>query len=166
MRFFQNDKGSKILKQMTTIKIITIYNAPIEKVFNVNRDIDIHQLSATQTNEKAIAGITSGLINKNEKVTWKGKHFGFYIKHQSIISEMNFPTYFVDEQLKGHFKSFKHQHIFVQKENYVEVTDFLEYETPFGIFGKLFDKFLLKKHLTNFIIQRNSILKNLAETQP
>jgi len=96
-------------------------------------------------------------------VTWKGKHFGVYLTHQSLISELIFPTYFVDEQLKGKFKSFKHQHFFEQKENYVEVRDLLEYETPFGIFGKLFDKLFLKKHLTDFIMKRNAVLKNLAE---
>lgn len=151
---------------MTTLKITTNYFAPIEIVFDTNRNIDMHQQSASKTNEIAIAGITSGLINKDETVTWKGKHFGVYLTHQSIISEMIFPTYFVDEQLKGHFKSFKHQHIFEQKENYVEVIDILEYKTPFGIFGKLFDKIILKKHLTNFIIHRNAILKSLAEKQP
>lgn len=148
---------------MTTIKIITNYYAPIETVFDTNRNIDIHQQSASKTKEVAIAGITSGLINKNETVTWKGKHFGVYLTHQSLISEMDFPTYFVDEQLKGQFKSFKHQHFFEQKENYVEVTDVLEYETPFGIFGQLFDQLLLKKHLTNFILHRNAVLKDLAE---
>ena len=148
---------------MTTIKITTHYFAPIETVFDTNRNIDIHQQSASKTKEVAIAGITSGLINKNETVTWKGKHFGVFLTHQSVISEMIFPTYFIDEQLKGQFKSFKHQHFFEQKENYVEVTDILEYETPFGIFGKLFDKLLLKNHLTNFIIHRNTVLRNLAE---
>ena len=149
--------------KMTTIKIITHYFAPIETVFDTNRNIDIHQQSASKTMEVAIAGITSGLINKNETVTWKGKHFGVYLTHQSLISEMDFPTYFVDEQLKGQFKSFKHQHFFEQKENYVEVTDILNYETPYGIFGKLFDKLFLKKHLTDFIMKRNAVLKNLAE---
>lgn len=148
---------------MTTIKIITHYFAPIEKVFDTNRNIDIHQQSASKTKEVAIAGITSGLINKNETVTWKGKHFGVYLTHQSLISEMIYPTYFIDEQLKGQFKSFKHQHFFEQKENFVEVTDVLEYETPYGIFGTLFDKIILKKHLTNFILHRNAVLKNLAE---
>ena len=148
---------------MTTIKITTNYFAPIETIFNTNRNIDIHQQSASKTKEIAIAGITSGLINKKETVTWKGKHFGVYLTHQSLISEMIFPTYFVDEQLKGKFKSFKHQHFFEQKENYVEVTDILNYETPYGIFGKLFDKLFLKKHLTDFIMKRNAVLKNLAE---
>jgi ligand-binding SRPBCC domain-containing protein len=150
---------------MTTIKITTNYFATIEKVFDINRNIDIHQQSASKTKEVAIAGITSGLINKNETVTWKGKHFGVYLTHQSLISEMIFPTYFVDEQLKGNFKTFKHQHFFEQKENFVEVTDIIEYETPYGILGKLFDKLLLKNHLRKFITHRNEILKNLAENK-
>jgi ligand-binding SRPBCC domain-containing protein len=150
---------------MTTIKITTNYFATIEKVFDINRNIDIHQQSASKTKEVAIAGITSGLIDKNETVTWKGKHFGMYLTHQSLISEMIFPTYFVDEQLKGNFKTFKHQHFFEQKENFVEVTDIIEYETPYGILGKLFDKLLLKNHLRKFITDRNEILKNLAENK-
>lgn len=148
---------------MTQIKTSTIINAPIEIVFNNCRNIDVHQYSASKTNEKAIAGRTSGLINKGETVTWIGKHFGIYIQHQSIISEMDFPNYFVDEQLIGHFKSFKHQHFFIQKENLTIMTDILDYETPFGFIGKLFDKLLLVNHLTNFIIYRNTILKELSE---
>ena len=148
---------------MTTIKITTNYFAPIEKVFDTNRDIDIHQQSASKTKEVAIDGITSGLINLNETVTWRGKHFGVYLKHKSLISAMEIPTYFVDEQLKGYFKNFKHQHFFEQKENHVVVTDVLEYETPFGFFCKLFDKLLLKNHLTNFILNRNSVLQYLSE---
>ena len=148
---------------MTQIKTLTTIKAPIEIVFNNCRNIDIHQYSASKTNEKAIAGRTSGLINKGETVTWKGNHFGIHLKHQSIISEMDFPNYFVDEQLKGHFKSFKHQHLFSQKENQTIMTDILDYETPFGFIGKLFDKLLLVNHLTNFIIYRNTILKELSE---
>ena len=41
--------------------------------------------------------------------------------------------------------------------------DKLQYETPFGIFGKIFDYFLLKNHLTNFLLNRNNILKRIAE---
>ena len=148
---------------MTQIKITTTINAPIEIVFNNSRNIDIHQYSASKTNEKAIAGRTSGLIEIGETVTWKGKHFGINLKHQSIITEMDFPKYFIDEQLKGHFKSFKHQHIFYQKENQTIMIDILEYKTPYLFIGKIFDKFILKNHLTNFILHRNKVLKELSE---
>lgn len=148
---------------MTRIKVTTTINTPIEIVFNNCRNIDIHQYSASKTNEKAIEGRTSGLINKGETVTWKGKHFGIYLKHQSIITEMDFPNYFIDEQLKGHFKSFKHQHFFIKKENLTIMTDILEYETPFGFFGKLSNRLLLKNHLTKFIQNRNKIIKQITE---
>ncbi|HJS00777.1 MAG TPA: SRPBCC family protein [Flavobacterium sp.] len=145
---------------MTTIHLTTIINAQIETVFNNSRNIDLHQQSASQTHEKAIAGRITGLIEKGETVTWKGKHFGFYIQHQSIITEMDFPTYFVDKQLKGHFKSFKHQHLFEEKNGATIMQDILQYETPFGWFGKLFDYFFLKKHLIAFLLYRNEVLKN------
>ena len=150
---------------MTQIKVTTTINAPIEIVFNNSRNIDIHQYSASKTKEKAIAGRTAGLIEISETVTWKGKHFGINLKHKSIITEMDFPNYLVDEQLKGHFKNFKHQHFFEEKENQTIMTDILCYETPFGFIGKLFDKIILKNHLSNFIIYRNSILKELSENQ-
>ena len=150
---------------MTTIRLITKINAPIQIVFYVSRNIDVHQLSTFQSNEKAIAGITSGLINLNETVTWKGKHFGIYLKHKSKITEMEIPNYFVDEMEKGHFKSFRHEHTFVTKNGITVMIDNLQYETPYGIFGRFFDKFLLEKHLTNFLLKRNEILKNLAEKQ-
>lgn len=148
---------------MTTINLLTKINAPKKIVFDLSRNIDIHQNSASQTNEKAIDGVTTGLINFNETVTWRGKHFGFYLTHKSRMTAMDFYDYFVDEMEEGKFKSFKHEHSFVEKEGKTVMIDTINYETPFGIFGKLFDKLILKKHLTNFIIQRNKVLKELAE---
>jgi len=44
------------------------------------------------------------------------------------------------------------------------MTDMLQYKTPFTIFGKLFDVLFLKKHLVNFLLERNKILASTAET--
>ncbi|OUD36762.1 SRPBCC family protein [Flavobacterium sp. FPG59] len=148
---------------MTTIQLTTKINAPIEIIFDLSRNIDVHQQSTSKSNETAIDGITSGLINLNETVTWRGKHFGVYLKHKSLISAMENPTYFVDEMLEGKFKSFKHQHTFIQKDGFVVMEDKIQYETPYGIFGKLFDLLVLKNHLSTFIAERNSFIKTLAE---
>jgi ligand-binding SRPBCC domain-containing protein len=150
---------------MTTIRLITKIKAPIHTVFDASRNIDIHQLSTVKSNETAIDGVTSGLINLNETVTWRGKHFGIYLKHQSKITEMEIPNYFVDEMIKGHFKFFRHEHSFVTQSGTTVMIDYLQYETPFGIFGKLFNKLFLKKHLTNFLLERNDFLKKITEKQ-
>jgi ligand-binding SRPBCC domain-containing protein len=150
---------------MTTLILTTKIKAPIETVFDVSRNIDIHLLSAIQTNEKAIDGRTSGLIELNETVTWSGKHFGLNLLHKSRITQFNFPTYFVDKMEKGHFKSLKHEHFFQTEGDYTIMIDRLEYETPFGILGFLFDRIILKKYLRNFISNRNKTLKNIAKNQ-
>lgn len=148
---------------MTTIHLKTKINASKQIVFDASRNIDIHQQSASPSKEKAVAGVTSGLINVNETVTWRGKHFGFYITHKSRITAMNFYDYFVDEMEKGKFKSFKHEHFFEEENGFTIMKDKLQYETPFGIFGKLFDILFLEKHLTNFLLERNKVLKDVSE---
>lgn len=150
---------------MTTIHLVTRIKAPIKTVFDASRDIDVHQKSTAKTNEKVIAGISSGLINLNETVTWKAKHFGLYLIHKSKITTMNLYDYFVDEMVEGKFKSFKHEHIFEEQNGITTMTDTLCYETPYGILGKIFDVILLKKHLTHLLIERNSTLKILSEKQ-
>lgn len=148
---------------MTTIHLTTKIKTPIAIIFDLSRNIDVHKLSTAKSNESAIDGITSGLINKGETVTWCGKHFGIYFTHKSIISAMEIPSYFVDEMVEGKFKSFKHEHSFIEGNGFVMMIDKIQYQTPYGIFGKLFDVLLLKKHLTHFISERNKVLKELAE---
>ena len=150
---------------MTTIHLITKINTPIETVFNLNIDIDVHQQSTSFSNEKAIAGRTSGRISLGETVTWKGKHFGIYLTHTSKITALEPLNYFVDEMEEGKFKSFRHEHFFSEENGVTTMTDKLCYETPFGVFGKLFDTLFLKKHLHHFLLERNQFVKNLAEKQ-
>ena len=148
---------------MTTINLTTKIKASKQIVFDASRNIDIHQQSASPAKEKATDGVTSGLINLSETVTWRGKHFGFYLTHQSRITAMNFYDYFVDEMERGKFKSFKHEHFFEEENGITIMKDKLQYETPFRIFGKLFDILFLEKHLTNFLLERNKVLKAISE---
>ncbi len=150
---------------MTEINLTTKINATKQTVFDASKNIDIHQKSASSSKEKAITGITSGLINLNETVTWRGKHFGFYLTHKSRITAMNLYDYFVDEMEEGKFKSFKHEHFFEEENGITIMKDKLQYETPFGIFGKLFDFLFLEKHLTSFLLERNKVLKEVSEMQ-
>lgn len=149
---------------MTTINLITTINTSKEIAFDISRDVDVHQKSASPTKERAIAGITSGLINYNETVTWRGKHFSFYLTHKSRITAMSHYDYFVDEMEEGKFKSFKHEHFFEEKNGVTIMKDKLQYEIPFGFIGQLFDFMFLKRHLKNFLLERNKVLKELAES--
>ncbi|MBL7887487.1 MAG: SRPBCC family protein [Flavobacterium sp.] len=150
---------------MTSIHILTQIKAQVQDVFDAARNIDLHQNSAHQTHEKAIAGKTSGWIELGETVTFRGKHFGIYLTHTSKIIKMEQPHFFVDEMIQGKFKSFKHLHFFEKKDDVTIMTDIVEYETPFGFAGKLFDILFLKNHLEHFICERAYFLKHFIENK-
>jgi ligand-binding SRPBCC domain-containing protein len=144
---------------MTTINLHTEIKAPIKEVFDLSRDITFHIASASRTEEQAIDGTTRGLINLNETVTWRGKHFGFWLQHTSKIIKLEAPNKFTDIMIKGHFTYFAHQHIFKQQGDTTYMEDILSYKVPFGIAGSLFDRLLLKNHLIQFLMTRNRALK-------
>lgn len=50
---------------MGLIKLEIFINADLKTVFDLARNIDLHQISTKHTNEKAIAGRVSGLIELN-----------------------------------------------------------------------------------------------------
>jgi ligand-binding SRPBCC domain-containing protein len=150
---------------MSTIHLTTFIAAPIERVFDLSRSISLHKISTAHTNEEAISGVTSGLINKNETVTWRAKHLFKTRVYTSIISEMQMPNFFVDEMQKGDFKSLKHEHHFKKVDNGTIMIDIMNFESPYGIIGKWFNSIYLKNYLQKFIMQRNVVIKEYAETE-
>lgn len=149
---------------MPVIRLETFINADHSIVFDLARSIDLHQISTAHTNERAIVGKTSGLIELNESVTWEARHFGIVQRLTSKITEMKHPDYFVDEMVSGAFKSFKHEHIFEPKSEGTLMVDIFNYVSPFGMFGKLADELFLKKYIINFLMTRNKVIKEHAET--
>ncbi len=149
---------------MPLIKLETTINAAIEVCFDLSRSIDLHKISTAKTNETAIDGITKGLINYNEFVTWQANHFGIRQKLTSRITAYNRPFHFCDEQIKGAFKKMKHDHYFAEKDNMVLMTDDFLFESPFGLAGSIFNKLFLTGYLKRFLMERNQIIKDYAET--
>lgn len=127
------------------------------------RNIDFHQQSLAHSNEKAIAGKTSGLIELGESVTWEAKHFGITQQLTSKITEYNRPFYFVDEMVSGAFKSFRHEHIFEAMEGKTLMMDRFHFVTPYGILGEMVNIVLIIKYMHTLLVVRNEHLRTQAE---
>lgn len=148
---------------MPIIQISTKIKAPKEVCFDLSRSIDLHQVSMRQTNEKAIAGRTSGLIELGEEVTWKATHFGIQQKLTAKITHFDYPNFFRDEMVKGAFKKFAHDHIFLEKNGETEMQDVFDFESPFGWIGKIFNQLILESYMTQLLTKRNQMIKEIAE---
>ena len=149
---------------MPTIHLTTFIAAPAERVFDLSRSINLHKISTASTGEEAIAGITSGLINKDETVTWRAKHLMKQRIFVSKITAMEPVSFFCDEMQQGDFKNFKHEHHFKPVQNGTIMIDLIEFETPYGAIGRFVNKYYLKRYLERFLSKRNEVIKEYAET--
>lgn len=150
---------------MPTIHLTTIIQAPIARVFDLERSIDLHLQSAEQTKERAIAGKTSGLAELNDTITWRAKHFGIYQNLTVQITEMDPPYHFVDEMTKGIFQSMRHEHRFKTHDGTTIMEDDFAFVSPFGIIGKLANYLVLTSYLRRFLQKRNAFLRQIAESE-
>lgn len=149
---------------MATIWLETQIDASIERCFDLARNIDIHRQSAVQTKERAIAGVTTGLIGPGDIVTWEAVHFGIRQRLTVRITEFARPHYFVDEIVQGIFKELKHIHRFTSFNGGTQMVDIFHYRSPLGVIGKIADSLFLEGYMRSFLYQRNLHLKKIAES--
>lgn len=149
---------------MPTIHLTTFVAAPVQRVFDLARSIDLHRKSMAESGEEAIAGTTSGLIGLNETVTWKAKHLRRVRILKSKITAMNPPLSFTDEMVQGDFKSLVHEHHFKKIDNGTLLIDIFTYESPYGGLGRLADRLFLTRYLKNLLETRNKMIKDYAES--
>ncbi|MDN7240972.1 SRPBCC family protein [Planococcus sp. N028] len=137
--------------------------APITVCFDLARNVDIHTKTTAKTKERAVAGVTTGLMGKGDSVTWEATHLGVKQKLTAKIIEMEKPFQFIDVMVKGAFHSFTHTHEFIEKENGTIMIDRFVYRSPLGLLGKIADKLFLEKYMRQFIVNRAIELKKIAE---
>jgi ligand-binding SRPBCC domain-containing protein len=150
---------------MPTIHLTTFVAAPSQRVFDLSRSIELHKKSMAKSNEKVVSGISSGLIELDETVTWQAKHLFKNRFLKSKITAMKKPFSFTDEMVTGDFKSMKHEHHFKQIGNGTLMIDILKFESPYGSLGKISNKIFLTNYLKKLLEQRNEVIKLYAESE-
>jgi ligand-binding SRPBCC domain-containing protein len=149
---------------MPAIHLTTFVAAPAERVFDLSRSIDLHKQAMNKYNEAAVAGTRFGLIEKDETVTWKAKHFFKNRLLKVKVTEMKPYESFTDEKVEGDFKAMKHVHHFKPCDNGTIMIDLFEFESPYGFIGKIFNSLVLSKYMARLLEQRNKMIKEFAET--
>jgi ligand-binding SRPBCC domain-containing protein len=137
--------------------------ASIERCFDAARDLDLHMKSVAHTNEVAVGGRTSGLIEMGEEVTWRARHFGITQHFTSRITAFDRPRYFQDAMQRGAFQSFVHDHRFSFDDGRTTMVDVLVFSAPFGILGRFAERVLLRRYLTRLLELRAKTIKEAAE---
>jgi ligand-binding SRPBCC domain-containing protein len=137
----------------STFVLVTDSEVDAEGLFDLSLDIDTHVETMSQSGERAVGGITAGRIALGETVTWRARHFGIWFTMTSKVTVLDRPTRFVDEQVKGPFKSFVHEHTYEQVAGGSRMTDTITVASP--ILGALVERAILVPYLRRLIAARN-----------
>jgi ligand-binding SRPBCC domain-containing protein len=147
------------------IELEMLINAPIERCFDLARSIDLHVRSAGATREKAVAGVTTGLISEGQEVGWRARHFGLWLKMRVRITGYKPPYYFQDSMITGPFRTFCHNHYFEMTPLGTLMTDQISFCSSAPLLKNFVDRILVRDHLQTFVKERNLQLKAVAESE-
>ncbi len=148
---------------MPQIHLQTFIKAPVEVVFDLSRSVDLHKVSMQHHNEEIIDGITQGLMNEGDTVTWRAKHLFISRTLKVKLTELRSPTFFADEMMEGDFKAMRHEHHFESVNEGTMMIDKFTFESPFGIIGKTVNALFLTAYMTRLLRERNAEIKRIAE---
>jgi len=150
---------------MPTLDLVTLIHAPIEVCFDLARSIELHIESTKGTGEKAVAGVTGGLIGLDQEGTWEARHFGVRQRLTSRITIFDRPNRFHDSQVRGPFSRFDHDHIFSVESGVTLMRDIFDYTSPLGWLGRCADRIFLRDYLVRFLQERALVIKTAAESR-
>jgi len=145
-----------------TLRIETRIAAPVDTCFDLSRSIDLHLESMIASRERAVGGVTSGLIGEGQQVSWEARHLGIRWRMTSQITAFDRPHRFVDEMVRGPFASFRHEHRFEADGDGTVMTDVVEVRMGLGPIGPAADVFAAA-YLRRLMRIRNATIKRQAE---
>jgi ligand-binding SRPBCC domain-containing protein len=107
---------------------------------------------------KILTDITSNEIYAGQVITYRVKPmFGIAVKWISEITVIQKHELFVDEQRKGPYKMWHHEHHFKAIDGGTEMTDIITYQLPFGVLGSIALPIVKSQLQTIFTYRRSKI---------
>jgi len=136
-------------------------NAPVERLFLLSTSIDLVGRTMGMT---PVEGKTRGLIVGGDRILWKGRKFGLPQVHESLITGYERGKFFQDTMgAQGRFKSFQHDHHFMEVGGHTLLNDKVRFSLPMGWVGKMVAHYVMVPHISKLLRQRFDLLKRVAE---
>ncbi|NHC13136.1 SRPBCC family protein [Motilibacter deserti] len=154
------------------IEVVTDIAAAPSVVFDLKLDVDVHAASLAGSGERAITSSGARRLKLGDEVTFHARHFGLPWRMTSRITVHRRPDLFVDEQVRGPFRSLLHQHLFDAPPNAASsggtigtrMTDRMSISAPAGPLGAVVAHLVLAPYLRRLLRQRAEHVKHAAES--
>jgi hypothetical protein len=152
---------------MVRLEELTTIGAPIERCFDLARSVEVHLAGNVHFGEQAVAmaGVTSGLIDVSQRVTWRAKHFGVWQNLTSEMTVMERPAHFQSSMVQGAFRFMRGDHYFRSlSSDGTEMKTILRFAAPLSFLGLMAEALFLRRYMRALLRERNLVLKEIAES--
>jgi ligand-binding SRPBCC domain-containing protein len=108
-----------------------------------------------------VAESTDQVVRLNTQISYRLQLHGIPMRWTSRITEYVEGELFADEMLSGPYRRWYHRHLFRTVPGGVEIRDIVEYELPFGIFGRLAHTLFVRRQLQAIFAHRTRVIATL-----
>jgi hypothetical protein len=142
-----------------------IIRAPVARVFDLVRSVDVHTATSSTIGGRAVAGKISGLAELDDVTTYSARFFGLRFKLAARVTALESPHRMTESLERGLFSEFGHVYTLrLLESGAIELTDAFSFRSPFGFIGALFDSLILKPIMTRAMTARLEGLRRIAES--
>jgi ligand-binding SRPBCC domain-containing protein len=138
--------------------------APPETVFAESLRVGSH-LGSMKRYEETSSLDAHVVLGLGEAVTWRARHFGVTWTMTSRIVEHDPPVRFVDEQVRGPFAWFRHEHRIEPNGGATRLVAVVSFAAPLGLLGRVVEALFLGRYVRRLIEERNAYLKASVEAR-
>ena len=151
-----------------SFKVIQKIPVPLAKAWDFfSSPANLQAITPSQMNFRTISKYDGDKVYEGQIIEYRvSPYFRIPLYWMTEIAEVVDGVYFIDEQKKGPYSLWRHQHHFKTIEGGVEMTDIVHYKIPFGWLGDLLNKILIKNKLRRIFEYRYQKTEELLGKWP
>jgi len=150
---------------MPKIHITSFINAPVDRVFNLSRNLTLIKLALKGGKEQYLSSAAGNLLTAGETITLRARHLGKNRELTARVINLKLPEGYTEEQIKGDLKSFRHEYHFKKVDNGTIMIDLVEFEGPRDFLGSIAAKYFLKSYFEAVVRKKNDLIRQYAESE-
>ena len=121
---------------------------------------DANNLQAITPKQLHFRILTPGPIQleTGARIDYQLKLYGVPVKWATLIESWEPPQHFVDVQLRGPYRVWRHTHRFAAEGTGTRISDDVDYELPFGSLGRVVEALWARREIGKIFKYRTGVI--------
>lgn len=153
---------------MPCLEFVTEIDAPQEAVWKFHDSLDaLAQITPPGTKMRVLTPPARLEKGVRFTISLRQPPIPFPLRWEVVYVEYEPPLRFVDEQIRGPFARWRHEHRFEPlSEGRTCLRDIVDYTPPLGILGRIADALFIRRQLTAMFAYRHQATERLLRGKP